>query len=168
MKTLKSVSRYLGSEICAEMQRHIVSDIKRKFKFDLYPFTKSLDISKLLLLSSVLTAIAAILDPFAGVFVGFFSVVVTTFFIAVNVNSEAWRRDVATEIYEKVSKNKQEVVQDVTTNMLIRCKITIDELDNIVRHLETFRRRIDHVCVSYFFVYKNNILTVCNFFFSVS
>lgn len=160
-KTLASFSRYLGSEICAEMQKHIVSDIKRKFKFDLYPFTKFLNISKLLLLQSVLTAIAAILDPYAGVLVGFFSVVVTTFFIAVNVNSEAWRRDVATEIYEKVSKNKQEIVQDVTSNMLNRCKITIDELDNIVRQLEAFRRRINHVCVSYFFVYKNNILNVC-------
>lgn len=141
-KTLESVSGYLGSEICAEMQRHIVSDIKRKFKFDLDPFKKFLDISKLILLQSVLTAIAAIINPYAGIVVGVVSAV-STVFIAVNVNSEAWRRDVATEIYEKVSKNKQEVVQEVTSNMIKRGKITIDELDIIVGQLETFRRRID-------------------------
>lgn len=146
-KTLESVSGYLGSEISAEMQRHIVSDIRRKFKFDLDPFKKFLDISKLILLQSTLTAIAAILNPYAGIVVKVSSAA-TKLFIAVNANSEAWRRDVTTEIYENVSKNKQEVVQEVTSNVSRRCKITIDELDNIVGQLETFRREMylsDHV-----------------------
>lgn len=141
-KTMESVSGYLGSEICAEMQRHIVSDIKRKFNFDLDPFKKFLDISKLILIQSVLTAIAAILNPYAGIVVGVVSVA-TTLIYAVNVNSEAWRRDVATEIYENVSKNKQEVVQEVSSNIIKRCKITLDELDNIVGQLKSFQRQID-------------------------
>lgn len=141
-KTLESVSGYLGSEICAEMQRRIVPDIRWKFKFDLDPLKKFLDISNLILIQSVLTAIAAKLNPYAGIVVGVVSAA-TTLFYAVNVNSESWRRDVATEIYENVSKNKQEFVQEVTSNVSKRCKITIDELDNIVGQLEIFRRRMD-------------------------
>lgn len=137
-KTLESVSGYLGSEICAEMQRRIVI----KFKFDLDPLKKFLDISNLILIQSVLTAIAAKLNPYAGIVVGVVSAA-TTLFYAVNVNSESWRRDVATKIYENVSKSKQEVVQEVTSNVSKRCKITIDELDNIVGQLEIFRRRMD-------------------------
>lgn len=141
-KTLESVSNYLGEDICKEMERHIVSDIKSKFNIDVNPFTKFLEISALILLQSVLTVIAAIINPFAGVIVGIVSAV-GTFIITVNVNSEAWRRDVASEIYENVSKNKQNVIRDVTANIKERCKHTIDQLDNIAKHLEVFRMRID-------------------------
>lgn len=140
-KTLESVGGYLVSEMCAEMQRQIVSDIKSNFNFRLDLFKTVLEISKFILLKSALTAIAAILHPYAGVVFGVVSA--ATFFIAVNVNSTAWRRNIATAIYEKMSKIKQKVVQEATSNMLRRCKITIDELDNIVRQLEAFQRRID-------------------------
>lgn len=97
------------------------------------------------------------------------NVVAGKFTIAVNVNSEAWRRDVATEIYENVSEHRQEIVQEVTSNMLRRCKITKDELDNTVEILETFQRRIDlsdQVLREYLLiVFVNNIVTVCNFSF---
>lgn len=140
-KTMKSVSGCLGSEIGAIM--HIVWDTKIKFNFDLNPFIKFLDISKLFQFQSVFTAFTTITSPCAGIYIGVVNVVASKFIIAVNVNSEAWRRDVATEIYENVSENRQEIVQEVTSNMLRRCKITKDELDNIVGQLETFRRRID-------------------------
>lgn len=141
-RTLDSVSKYLGEDICKEMQRHIVSDIKSKYNIDVNPFTKLLEISGLILLQTVLTIIAAIINPFAGVIVGIVSAV-GPFIITVNVNSEAWRRDVASEIYENVSKNKQNVIRELTLNIKERCKITIYQLDNIAEHLEVFRMRID-------------------------
>lgn len=136
-KTLESVSGYLGSEICAELQRHIVSDIKRKFKFDLDPF----NIAKSMMhYQSLFVAIATIISHTAGIVVGIVSVAITVF-IAVDVNSESWRRDVATEIYENVSK--KEVEEEVTSSMIKKWEITIDELDNIVGQLETFRNRLN-------------------------
>lgn len=141
-RTLESISKYLGEDISKEMQRHIVSDIESKYNIVVNPFTKLLEISGLILLQTVLTIIAAIINPFAGVIVGIVSAV-GTLILTVNVNSEAWRRAVASEIYENVSKNKQKVIRDVTSNIKERCKITIDELDNIAKQLETFRMRID-------------------------
>lgn len=140
-RTLESVSKYVGEDICKEMQRHIVTDIKSKYNIDVNPFTKFLEISGLILLQTVLTVIAGIINPFAGVIVGIVSAV-GTFIITVNVNSETWRRDVASEIYENVSKNKENVIRDVTSSIKERCKITTDELDNIAKKLETFRTQI--------------------------
>lgn len=168
-KTLESVSGCLGSIICAEMQKHIVWDTKIKFNFDLNPFIKLLDIPKLFQFQSVFIALTTIFSPCAGIYIVVVNVVAGTFTIAVNVNSEAWRRDVATEIYENVSEHRQEIVQEITSNMLRRCKITKDELDNIVEILETFQRRIDlsdQVLREYLLIaFVNNIVTVCNLSF---
>lgn len=123
-KTLQSVSDYLGSEICEEMQRYIVRDIKRKFDLDLHPFTKFLGISKLILIQSILTGLAAyFFNPYVSVIFGA-ATMVGTFFIAINVNSQSWRKKVASEIYERVSRNREEVVKEVTSNVKERCEIT--------------------------------------------
>lgn len=143
-KTLESVSKYLGEDICKEMQRHIVSDLESKFNIDVNPFIKFLKMSALILLQSVLTMIAAIMNPFAGMIVGIVSAVGTVI-ITVNVNSEDWRRDVASEIYENINKNKQNLIRDVTLNIKERCRITIYQLEDIVKQLETFQRRIDYL-----------------------
>lgn len=143
-KTLESVSKYLGEDICKEMQRHIVSDLESKFNIDVNPFIKFLKMSALILLQSVLTMIAAIMNPFAGMIVGIVSAVGTVI-ITVNVNSEDWRRDVASEIYENINKNKQNLIRDVTLNIKERCRITIYQLEDIVKQLETFQRGIDYL-----------------------
>lgn len=142
-KTLQSVSDYLGSEICKEMQQYIVSDIKNKFDFDLDPFTKFLNIPKLLLIQTILTGLAAlVINPYVAVIVGV-ATAVGTLFVAVNVNSRSWRVTVADEIHEKVSKNRDEVVKEVTSNIMERCKITKDQLSHIARQLDIFRNQLN-------------------------
>lgn len=141
-RTLDSVIKYLGEDISKEMQRHIVSDIKSKYNIDVNPFPKLLEISGSILLQTLLTSIAATISSFAGVRVDIVSAM-GTFIIAVNVNSEAWRRGVASGIYENVSKNKQNIIREVTLNIKDGCKITIDDLDNTAKQLKTFRMRID-------------------------
>lgn len=141
-KTLQSVSDYLGSEICEEMQRYIVTDIKSKFDFDLDPFTKFLGISKLILIQSILTGIAAyFFNPYVSVIVGAASMV-GTFIIAINVNSRSWRRNVAFEIYEKVSKRREEVVKEVTSNVKDRCVTTQLHLNYIAEQLNSFTEEL--------------------------
>lgn len=165
-KTLQSVSDYLGSEICEEMQRYIVTDIKSKFDFYLDPFTKFLGISKLILIQSILTGIAAyFFNPYVSVIVGA-ATMVGTFFIAINVNSRSWRRNVASEIYERVSRNREEVVKEVTSNVKERCEITKFQLDLIAEQLDSFTSELAgprfgkyiyvivlHVCYLFFFTF---------------
>lgn len=142
-KTLQSVSDYLGSDICEEMQRHIVSDIKNKFDFDLDPFTKFLNISKLILVQTILTGLAAlVINPYVAVVVGVFTAL-GTFFVAINVNSRVWRGNVADEIHEKVSKNRDEIVKEVTSNVMERCEITKYQLNHIITQLDVFRRDLN-------------------------
>lgn len=81
--------------------------------------------------------IVGIINFFVGIIVGIVSVV-GMFIIMVNVNLEIWRRDVVFEIYEKVFKNKENVIWDVILSIKERCKIIIDELDNIVKKFEIF------------------------------
>lgn len=141
-KTLQSVSDYLGSEICEEMQRYIVTDIKSKFDFDLDPFTKFHGIPKLILIQSILTGIAAyFFNPYVSVIVGAASMV-GTFIIAINVNSRSWRRNVAFEIYEKVSKKREEVVKEVTSNVKDRCVTTHLHLNYIAEQLNSFTEEL--------------------------
>lgn len=142
-KTLQSVSDYLGSDICEEMQQYIVTDIKSKFDFDLDPFTKFLGISKLIIFQSILTGLAAYFyNPYVSFLVGA-ATVVGTFIVAINVNSRSWRKNVASEIYEKVSKNRDEVVKEVTSNVMGRCKITKRQLDLIALQLDLIALQLD-------------------------
>lgn len=141
-KTLQSVSDYLGSDICKEMQRYIVTDIKSKLDFELDPFTKFFGISKLRLIQSILAGLAAFfIDPYVAVTVGA-STVVSTFIVAINVNSRSWRSNVASEIYEKVSINRDEVVKEVTSNVMERCKITTFNLDLFTLQLDNFTSQL--------------------------
>lgn len=140
-KTLQSVSDYLGSNICEEMQRCIVIDIQSKFDFDLDPFTKFLGISKLILIESILTGLAEFIDLYVAVIVGA-ATVLGKFIVAINVNSRSWRSNVASEIFKKVYKNRDEVVKEVTSNVMDLCGITNFELGRIARQLDTFRSRL--------------------------
>lgn len=139
-KTVQSVSDYLGSDICEEMQQYIVTDIKSKFDFDLVPLTKFLGISNLI--QSILLGLAVlVIDPYVAVIVGA-AIGLGTFVNATNVNSRSWRKNVASEIYEKMSRSRDEVVKEVKSNVKERCETTTFQLDLIAEQLDSFTRRL--------------------------
>lgn len=140
-KTVESVSKYLGTEICSEIQRHIETEIQRKFRIGTDSISTVLNFSSLILLETVLTVIASILNPLLGTLFAFISVV-GTLLLAVNVNSRSWRRDVANEIYKHVDENKEKVLKELSKNIRIRCRITMDHLKIIADRLEEFRSSI--------------------------
>lgn len=140
-KTVESVSKYLGSEICSEIQRHIETEIQSKFRIDTDSISTVFNFSSLILLETMLTVIASILNPLLGALFAFISVV-STVFLAVNVNSRSWRTDVANEIYKRVDENKEKVLEELSSNIRKRCKITVDHLKMITGILEEFRSRI--------------------------
>lgn len=137
-KTVDSVSKYLGSEICNEIQRHIETEIQSRLSIDTDLIYTVLNFSKgVLFLEVILTAISYMMFLVVGGFSAFLSVVGTPIF-AVNVNSQSWRIDVANEIYQQVYKNKEKVVTKLSSNIRTRCKITADHLKMIADLLEEF------------------------------
>lgn len=163
-KTLQSVSYSLGSDICEEMQRYILTDIKSKFDFDLDPFTKFPSISQLILIS-ILTGLAALfIDPSTALIVGV-TTVISTLIVGIDVNSRSWRKNVASEIYEKVSKNRDEVVKEVTSNVMERCKITKFHLDLIALQLDMFTSRLAGLRSGKYFYFRFTC-PLFNFFFT--
>lgn len=140
-KTVESVSKYLGSEICSEIQRHILTEIQSKLRIDTDLIFTVFNFSSLILLETMLTVIASILNPLLGALFALISVVGTVLF-AVNVNSRSWRRDVANEIYKQVDENKEKVSKELSSNIRKRCRITADHLKMIAGILEEFRSSI--------------------------
>lgn len=140
-KTVESVSKYLGSEICSEIQRHIYTEIKSKFSIDTDSLYSGLNLPSLIRLEAILTAIASILNPLVGVLFAFINVM-GSFLFAVNVNSRSWRRNVANEIYKQVDKNKEKVLKELSSDIRNRCRITADHLKMIADQLEEFRSSI--------------------------
>lgn len=154
-KTFDSVSQYLGSEISAEIQKHIESEQRTKFDPSLFVFDFGL--ASLVTIETfsfgALALVAGLIDPLAGLLVAFVGGLIT-FFTAVNVNDPSWRRNVANEIYEKVSEKKQKVIRELTSDIKNRCKISADHLTRVIRQLEDHIRRIhliDQKAREYFF-----------------
>lgn len=140
-KTVESVSKYLGSEICSEIQRQLETEIQSKFSFDTDSIYTVLNFSSLVILKTMFTMIASILNPVFEALFAFISVISTMLF-AVNVNSRSWRKDVANEIFEMVDKNKEKLLKELSSNIRNRCIITADHLQIIVDQLEQLRRSI--------------------------
>lgn len=142
-KTMKSVSNHLGSEISAEIQKHIESEIKSKFDPSLFNFNFGLASSVIVDTLSVgaIALVTALIFPMAGLFIAVVGSLMTLF-SAVNVNSPLWRRDVANEIYKKLSDKKQKVLEELASDMKKRCEKTADQLTGIIRQLEDHLRRI--------------------------
>lgn len=156
-KTLESVSQYLGSEISTEIHKHIESELRTKF--DPSSFVFDFGLASLLIVETfsfgALALVAGLINPLAGLLVAVVGGLVT-YLTAVNVNDPSWRRNVANEIYEKVSENKQKVIRELTSDIKNRCEITTDHLTRVIRQLEDHMRRIkliDQEAREYFFFF---------------
>lgn len=160
-KTLDSVSKHLGLEISAEIQKHIESEIKSKFDPSLFHFNFGLASSVINNTLSVgaVALVTALIFPMAGLFIAVVGSLFTLF-SAVNVNSPLWRRDVANEIYKQVSDKKQKVLKDLASDMKKRCEITADQLTRVIKQLEDHIRRIhliDQNARKYLFISEDRL-----------
>lgn len=143
-KTVESLGRYLGSEICSESQRRIETVIQNKLRINTDSYSKVVNFPSLYqkyLLETMLTVIASILKPFLGPLFSLINVLGTVLF-AVNVNSRSWRRDVATEIYKYLDENKEDVSKELSSDIQKLYRKTADHLKLIAEILEEFRYRI--------------------------
>lgn len=142
-KTLESVRQSLGSDVSREIQHHIARELRERFDTSQLFFTFIIPI---FIFDSMIFGIAIIaaywINPIAGVIISAVGIG-ATFLFAVNVNSPSWRGDVATEIHDNLTKNKEKVLKEITSNIKKRCTETINQLSDVYRQLEDFQREID-------------------------
>lgn len=146
-KTLKSVERSLKSNVSSEILHHIEREFRQKLDLGQLYFTF---IFPILIIDSTVAGIAFIgswwYNSTAGMIISAVGIGVrigSTFLFTVNVNSRSWRRGVATEIHDNLSKNKEKIFKEISLNIKKKCSETIDQLKNVSRQLEDFTRRIN-------------------------
>uniref|UniRef100_A0A8W8NZR8 Peptidase S1 domain-containing protein n=1 Tax=Magallana gigas TaxID=29159 RepID=A0A8W8NZR8_MAGGI len=140
--TMESMRQSLVSEVRSEIHQHIAKNVKGKVG----PIQFFISLAFPTILNSMILGVAIIValwvSSIAALIVSAF-VIGASFLFAVDVNSTSWRRKVADEIHENLSKNKEKVLKDISSNIKRRCKETIDQLKTFTRHLEDFQRRIN-------------------------
>lgn len=140
--TMESMRQLLVSEVEDEIDQHIA-----KYVLDrVGPIQTFISLDFPTIINSISFGIAIIVAMWFNVIpvliVSAF-VIIASLLIAVDVNSISWRKNVANEIYENLSKNKVKVIKDISSNIKQRCKETIDQLRSVSSKLENFKRRIN-------------------------
>lgn len=134
--TLRSVGKAFASEICKGILRHIESKIQSALRHDLIRLRFDISDDIFATVTVVLLfVIASVINPLYGAAVAVISLVVT-FVWSVDVNSVSWRRKVADEIFETVSKNRDDVVSKLLPMVQRTCLKTTRYLKNVSEELE--------------------------------
>lgn len=140
--TMESMRQLLVSEVEDEIDQHIAKYVRDRVG----PIQTFIPLDFPTIINSISFGIAIIVAIWFNVIpvliVSAF-VIIASLLIAVDVNSISWRKNVANEIYENLSKNKVKVIKDISSNIKQICKETIDQLRSVSSQLENFKRRIN-------------------------
>lgn len=141
--TLRSVNKSFATEICKGILHHIKSKIQSALRHDLIKIKFDVsDETFSTVTVVVLCVIASVINPLFGVAVAVVSLVVT-FVWSVDVNSESWRRNVADEIFDAVSKNEFEVLNKLLPMVQETCRKTTEDLENVSKRLEEWTQKTE-------------------------
>lgn len=136
-KTIESIKRCLGSEMCAEIKRHIDFELKSKLHLQ----TVALAIHHMS--GMMLVLLASLLNPIAGV-VAAMATGWLIFLIGQNVNSRAWRDSTALEIFKEISNKRATIVKELSEHLWKTFDYTSDDLKTVAEDLDTFRKCLAH------------------------
>lgn len=142
-KTLRKISKSLGSEISRGIYRNIsnaiedtleveFSDLQRRLSIDVFPHIE-------------LTFTEFLVEIFQGIsdiIVAIREYLVTIIF-PVDINTREWRRQVADDIFDQVSKNCPKVIDKMVDNMLNTFYPTVRDLKGMKKKIKTTIRRLD-------------------------
>lgn len=143
-KTLHSVGQSLASEICKGILRHIESKIQSKLRQDLIQLSFNISDEIFAKVTVVLMFVIAsvFINPLLGAAVAVGSLLVT-FVLSVDVNSESWRRKIADEIFQTVSKNKHDVLSKLLPMVEKTCRKTAEDLNSVSKKLEKWMQKTE-------------------------
>lgn len=142
-ETIKSINNNLGFEITAEILEHMKSDIYSSFA--MVPNSTEADlVFQVRMISTSMNALVSSLNslPVIPNVLSDTNSFLFTLLLPVNVNSQSWRRNVATEINELMDKNAKKFITDVSLAIKRRFRITVDQLKLIADQLENFESRV--------------------------
>lgn len=141
-KTMHSFTDCIISKISADILNHIEEEMQRKMDPNL--FRDILLFSAETLFTGAFCILFVLLLPFAALYFQIYEDRVKRE-PALTVNSSSWRRNVANEIYDNVSKNKEKILKQISSPFEQRCKLTKEHLKNVADQLKDYRRRINPI-----------------------
>lgn len=141
-KNIESIKECLGSEICAEIKRHLTLQIQGKLQ--LHIILDALNLVSTVILASMLLIMTSLINPITGV-VAAVATGLITFLSGQNVNSRSWREYVDMEIFKEVSNNRDDIIKELMSHLWNTFHVTSDHLKTVAENLEDYRRRIAFV-----------------------
>lgn len=161
-KTLRSVGKSLASEICKGILHHMKSKIQSALRHDLTKLRFNISDNIFAKVTVVImSVILFIINPLIGATVAAVSLVVT-FVWSVDVNSESWRRKVADEIFETVSRKEDQVLGKLLPTVKQTCRKTTEDLKKVLKNLEEWTQKTECMDI------KESKYAFCMGFFKLS
>lgn len=131
-KTIYSIKESLGSEVCAELIKHITFKIQIDTIQDVINVAIRVFLTPFLLMIlfplSIVAAVTPALVPRLPI---------------QNVNSRSFSEGVAKEIYRDLSDNRYNIIKEISSHLRQSFNATNEHLKTVAENLEDFSRRID-------------------------
>ena len=142
-ETVEKISEDLGSEICKEILEHIKAKVKLSISGDLNKLQINIsdDVFATLKIAIVATAFIFFTYPLLGILLALIDIFVS-FIMYVDINSESWRKKVADEIFDKVSKQRKSIINNISPIVKTSCKVTTSDLEKLGRQLSDWKQGI--------------------------
>lgn len=142
-KTLRKLSKSLGSEIAKGIYQNISNAIERTLEAEFMDLRRRLSIEVFPHIALTFTAfLIEIFQGISDIIVAIREYLVTILF-PVDINTREWRRQVADDIFEQVSKNCPKLIDKMVDNMLSMFDPTVTDLKNMKEKIKTTIRLLD-------------------------
>lgn len=141
-KTLEAISESFASEICQGILEHIKAKIKVEIEKEFFDLKVKISPEIFATFAVAIgTVIITLFMPLLGIIFAMATVVVTLI-LSVDVNSVSWRRNVADQIYETVSKNRTTIEKDILSEIKTMCNETKKELHEVSKQIDDLKKKI--------------------------
>ena len=138
--TVEKISEDLGSEICKEILEHIKAKVQVSIADDLYKAQINILEDVYVTLKPVI--IATVNFNLTTPLLGIIYALIVHFIWYVDINSNSWRREVADEIFDKVSERRRTIIDNILPIVKNSCKVSTGDLGKLGRQLSDWKQGI--------------------------
>lgn len=145
-QTLHETANAIRSEICKGILRHIESNIQESLNQNFLDLKFKISTNLFENISSVVVFAIyfAYFYPLLGIIVAV-GYVVVTFIWSVDVNSKAWRREIADEIYQTIAENKTNILREIKGHVQNMCRDAQKKLYEVSDRVNGFKRSLGQI-----------------------
>lgn len=143
--TLSKTANFLGAKICSGILHHVETMVQKKIEEDLtrqqFKFSdeihENIEISIRAIINSVF---AAAVDFIISIGVFFITII-----YPVDINSKAWRKQIADEIFVKIRDSRSTLKERILEKIGSVCSNTSDDLKYILANLTNFKLKVSSI-----------------------